>query len=288
MVTASRTFKTIMKEEFEERCKRNSHYSLRAFARDLQISPSRISEIFADKMGLSRNNALKIAKKLGYSDSEIEIFLALVESEHGRGKRIKEKAKERLTELKTDPAYNTIQLDTFKVISDWYHYAILELTYLKDFEYSASWISRRLGISETAAELALKRLIQLELLEEKNGTVLATEEFNASTSGIPSESLKKHHEQILDKAKSSVYGQTLDQRDLSAITLAIDSRRIPEAKELIKKFRREFNKLMTTSDQKDRVYCLAVQFFGLDDPTSNLSQSNNSVSSKPSHSRSSK
>ena len=267
MFKPDQTFKNVLKEEFEERCKRNPSYSLRAFARDLAISPSRLSEIFSNKKGLSARNALKISKKLGFTKDEIEVFTALVDSEHGRGKAAKERARVKLNAIKNQPGYQLIQLDTFKVISDWYHYAILELTYVKDFKSDVEWIAKRLGISATAAELAIKRLKQLDLLEEMDHRLRATDQFSASPSGIPSDALKKHHEQIVDKAKAAVYGQSIDERDLSALTLAIDSRKIPEAKALIKKFRHDFNRIMSEVPETDRVYCLAIQFFGLDQLT---------------------
>ena len=264
MIEAKGSFQTILKDEFEKRCQRNSNYSLRAFARDIDLSPSRVSEIFSEKMGLSSANALKVAKNLAFNKHETEIFLALVDSECARGKFNKETAKSKLKKLRTAPVYTSLQGSHFKVISEWHHYAILELTYLKDFQSDYAWIAKRLGISKTAAELAIKRLADLELIEEKDGVFKAVDDFTASPNEIPSESLKKHHEQILDKAKASVYGQSIEQRDLSAITLAVDKNKIPEAKALIKKFRREFNQLMNDSTEKDRVYCLAVQFFGLD------------------------
>src|SRR5438128_1427996 len=92
----SSDYKTILKEELAARCRQNPRYSLRAFARDLKIAPSRLSEILNGKQGLSRPAADKIARALGYGASEIERFCDLVESVHARSKRDRDSARVRL------------------------------------------------------------------------------------------------------------------------------------------------------------------------------------------------
>ena len=51
------------------------------------------------------------------------------------------------------PEYQQLQMDTFRVISDWYHFGILELTYLKSFKSDPRWIAKALGITEIEAVL---------------------------------------------------------------------------------------------------------------------------------------
>ena len=50
--------------EFSKRKLRNETYSLRAFARDLGVSASRLSEILSGKLGISEKTAETIASKL--------------------------------------------------------------------------------------------------------------------------------------------------------------------------------------------------------------------------------
>ena len=58
------SYQDILKAELEKRQRANARYSLRAFARDLGVSPSNLSEILQRKAGLSRIKAQEIAKKL--------------------------------------------------------------------------------------------------------------------------------------------------------------------------------------------------------------------------------
>ena len=54
-----------------------------------------------------------------------------------------------------------MSIDKFSVISEWYHYAILELTYVSGFKADYKWIARKLSITVEEAKVAIERLIRL-------------------------------------------------------------------------------------------------------------------------------
>jgi uncharacterized protein (TIGR02147 family) len=236
---------------------------LRAFARDMELAPSRLSEIFNGKQGLSRQAAEKVAEKLGYSDSESTHFCDLVASLHARSHAERELAKVRLVRHRSDSETMRLKVDTFHMISDWYHLAILELTSLKFFVSDNKWIAKSLGISEVEAQTAIDRLERLGFIEWRDGKIISTENRTFTPGGIDSESIKKFHKQILEKAIDSIYLQPLAQREQSALVIGIDSKKLPLAKEKIKEFWREFCKDIDSTEQKDNLYCLTIQFFSL-------------------------
>jgi uncharacterized protein (TIGR02147 family) len=256
-------YRDLLREELATRCQVNARYSLRAFARDLAIAPSRLSEILNGKQGLSRPAAAKMAIKLGYSESETELFCDLVASQHSRSKSDREVAQIRLKKHQNDAQTLRIKADTFQLISEWYHLAILELTNLSSFNSAPEWIARALGISEPEVVQALARLERLGFIEQKNGTILPVENRTSTPGGIDSESIKKFHRQILQKAINAIVMQPLDQRELSAFIISISLKQLPAAKEKIRGFWREFCTEMDKSREKDSVYCLSMQFFNL-------------------------
>jgi uncharacterized protein (TIGR02147 family) len=258
-------YRNILKEELESRFQRNSHYSLRAFARDLGVSPARLSDSLAGRAGFSTTVADQIAKKLGFGKEEREYFCTLVEMNHARSKSQRAAAAEKLQSLKSNVSsdYQQVQIDSFKVISDWHHFAILELTAIDGFKSEAQWIADQLEISVFSVEQAIERLIRLDLLEKKKDVLVATEARTASPSGIPSDAIKKFHTQVLEKAMNAIQVQGVDERDFSTTFMSIDRSRIPEAKEKIKKFRREFSQEFANSSKKENVYCFSTQFFNL-------------------------
>lgn len=254
-------YRTILKIELEERCRQNPRYSLRAFARDLEVSPGTLSEVFAGKHGLSRRAADTIARRLGYSEAEREAFCDLVESVGSRSETRRTLARVRLEKNTVEPKYQNLQMDAFNVISDWHHYAILELTYLDQFESNLKWIASTLGIQEAVASLAIERLKRLGMIEEKKGALNAVEDFTASPDGIPSRSLKNFHRQVLEKAVAAIQVQPVSERNFSATIMAIDRTKINDVKASIKTFQRSISKQMSESKKKNSVYCLSVQFF---------------------------
>jgi len=63
-MSSSIDYREILRFQFHLRRLRNPRYSLRAFARDCKISPSRISEVFNQHNHLSIGSGLKIAEYL--------------------------------------------------------------------------------------------------------------------------------------------------------------------------------------------------------------------------------
>ena len=82
----TRDYRDLLASEYEERCRRNSHYSLRAFARDLNLGAPRLSDVLNYKSGLSKEASAKIAERLGYNEEEKSFFCTLVESQHARSR----------------------------------------------------------------------------------------------------------------------------------------------------------------------------------------------------------
>ena len=263
-VTSIMDYRMILKEELDSRCEQNPHYSLRAFARDLNLSPSRLSEILNRKQGLSRKAAAKIAEFLGFSGDEKEYFCDLVTSQHARSKNEREVAKIRLMKNQAEAdEYYQLQLDTFKVIADWYHVGILELIKLDDFVEDSKWIAKRLRITPIQAELAIERLLRVNLLERSEGKLIVKQNTGLLKGGMPSESIKKFHRQILNKAIEALVLQSIEEREFSVNILAIDKDDIDEAKNQIRKFQQKFCSNIKNKEKKDSLYCLSIQFFNL-------------------------
>lgn len=256
------TYRNFLLQEFESRSSRNARYSLRAFARDIALSPSSLSLVLSGKQGLSRVAATRISGKLGLAGEEGAWFLDLVEAEHGRTESARRLARIRLR--KQDSAGMALSLELFRAISDWHHLAILELTELEGFESSPRWIARALGINARVARAAVARLRKLGLLEEgADGRLRQTEGFLATPSGVPSEAIKSFHRQILAKAEAALLTQPVEERDFSALIFPMRRSELEWAKGRLKEFRREVTERLEQAPAKDRIYCLSMQLFGL-------------------------
>jgi uncharacterized protein (TIGR02147 family) len=255
------TYHDLLREEFDRRRQVNSAYSLRAFARDLGISAPRLSQVLSRKQGLSIEAARALSKKLRISESERDWFCDSVGALHARSRSQRSRHEEKFQQYRQlAQAYSELQLEYFKVISDWYHFAILELTHLSDFKSDPDWIAERLGISPLEASEAIARMKGLELLGEENGRLVDRFRSLQTENDVPSSALKKFHSQLIQKALSAMYEQDVQEREISSSILSIRRDRLPEFKQKIRKFMREFNSEPEESQGKDAVFCLSLQF----------------------------
>jgi uncharacterized protein (TIGR02147 family) len=121
--------------------------------------------------------------------AEREHFVLMVDGTHARSRARREAAAGDLAKLRAEnqASAQTLGLDAFHLIADWYHYAILELCTCEDFEPRAEWVAERLGITANETELALERLQRLGLLEITKGRWKTRDDVTLSPAGVPSE-----------------------------------------------------------------------------------------------------
>ena len=78
--------------------------------------------------------AFKMAVKLELTETETQYLCLLVQLEQEKDPEFREELSKRLNALNPTRKSHDLTADLFKIISDWYHYAILELTYLAGFK----------------------------------------------------------------------------------------------------------------------------------------------------------
>jgi uncharacterized protein (TIGR02147 family) len=254
-------YKKCLQEELSRRCEKNPNYSLRAFAKACSVSPGELSQILSGKRIPSYKVAQKIMASLDLAPQEENQFLSsLAEKHRKRGLR---RLSPIFRQTKSMPVPKEISLDLFRVIGDWYHYAALMLTYIEGFNPNPKWIASQLSITELEAKLAIERLITVGLLEEKNGTLVATEgHFTTADKHITTPALKRHTKQSLEKAIYSLENDSIDVRSMTYMTMAIDPKKIEKAKKLVEEFTNKMSELLESS-RRTQVYEFGVYLYPL-------------------------
>ncbi len=261
-----RNYRTILRKILAERVGANPRYSMRAFAKSLDLAPARLSLVLAGKQGLSRTSALAISNKLELAAREKEFFIASAIATDGRSRSERVRAQGVLQTLATGPAAQVaLEEHEFALIADWQHFAVLELMQTKGFRGDPTWIARRLGLTKFEVTQTLARLEELGYIAREDSGIRLIKSDVTTTKDVPSEAIRKFNRQILDKAKTAITMQSVLERDVSTLTVGIRKRDLPKYKELIKNFRREFNAIATAtpSSARDEVYVLSAQFFKL-------------------------
>lgn len=243
-------FRSLLQETLVNRCKTNPAYSLRAFAKQLGLEPSFLSKLISGKRSSTPNVIKKVTTILGLDPVEVEAYLASAEKMKGQ--------------KDTKLAYKDLAIDHFAMIADWYHYAILEITHVEGFKSDADWISQKLGINKIQAQDALERLERLEMLtKDEKGQYRNTSGSNTTISSeFTAAAFKKLQKQILLQALDALENIPFEARDQSSITMAINPELLPEAKNRIKKFRRELCAFLEDSGRpRKQVYQLSTSLF---------------------------
>lgn len=230
---------------------RNPGFSMRAYAKKIGIPQSAVSEIVGKRRKVTAKMATKILRGLDFAPAQISEVVSKFDSEI------------EVPQNKSS-CFRPLDMDSFRLISEWYHFAILSLTETKSFKSNTGWMARRLGISESLVQSAVERLIRLEMLrvDAKTKKLIPTGVQYQFDPGIATPALKKACRENLELSNSALDWTNYDQRDFTAITFCFDPKKMVEAKRMIKSFRRKFCTLME-SGTKTEVYKLCLQLFPL-------------------------
>lgn len=256
-------YRDVLKEYLSRRCEHNPRYSLRALARDLQMSPSRLSEALNGKAGISAASARKITERLGLGNQESQYFYLLVQKEHARCRHIRKKAAEEIEGFTGISKKARINLDQFQVVAEWYHMAILECFSLPDFEPKLEWFAKKLDLPLMTVEQAFKRLFRVGLVELRGTFFVPADTQTVYESGPASEAVRNFHRQVLEKAIKALDTQSVEERDFQNLIVAIDPEELPRYRERIRKFWGELSQMAEANPKKEKVYSLSISLFNL-------------------------
>jgi uncharacterized protein (TIGR02147 family) len=164
----------VLNHEYQKRNHRST-YSLRAFARDLDVSPSALSRIMKGTRGISSLKARSLAKKLKLNEPDEKKFLRLAELEFARSPQLKQNAQIKLETLNEE--HFSLPTDQYEIIANWHGFAILSLLETKHLRQDTKWIARRLGITPEQTEHAIALLLRFGLLKKVNAKLKTSGKF---------------------------------------------------------------------------------------------------------------
>jgi uncharacterized protein (TIGR02147 family) len=254
-------YKNILKEELSKRCERNASYSIRSFAKSLELDAGALSRILSGKQIPSMKVVERLLSKLDLSHEQKEVFLkSVAEVQRQRGLQRLAPAFKR---IEGRLAQKDLSIDLYRVIADWYHVAILEMTLTKNFQSNVISIAKQLGISRTETKLALERLLDLGLLKLERGRLIKTDvQLSTTDKHLTTPALRKNQKQFLEKAIASLDQDPIEKRSHTSMTMAIDPSKMNQAKKLIRDFNKSMCELLESGEQK-QVYNLQIALYPL-------------------------
>jgi uncharacterized protein (TIGR02147 family) len=237
----------ILLKKFEEGKQRNARWSQRAFAKRLGLSSGALSEIMKGKRVLSLQAKKKLAGRLQLSPQEQVEFFDEEMPDHLRVKRLE---------------YVRLSSDQFHLISDWWHYGILNLLNTKGFKPLPAFISQRLGLPLKTVTEAWERLMRLGHLEKSGAKIVRKYPRIETSDGLFDLSIRRAHLEDLKMIEKSLLENPIEIRDHTSLTLTVNKKDLTRAKELIRIFQDQFSEEIEKTPGEE-VYRLSISLFPL-------------------------
>jgi len=222
------------------------------------MHPSTLTLVLQEKRPLPQKNLKYILEHLEMSPTEESIF-----SESLSKKRSK------LDQIEISNQYMNrfiLEESNYKVLAEWEHYAVITLMETEGFSSTEEHISKRLNIEISRVKVVLKNLEIAKLISiSQEGELKILKGPLRTTEDISSKALRVSHKETLDMSKNKLDEVEVELRDFSSMTIAVDPKKIPDAKAIIREFRKKMASLLRDGD-KTEVYQMAIQLYPLTGP----------------------
>lgn len=237
----------LLNQEFLNRRNKNPNFSLRSFAKWLQISPAQLSQMMTGKRTITLKSLKKISDRLALSPVEKKKLMESFLNE------------KKWSEPTTSKKLLNLEEDQFRLIADWFHFAILSLTQIKGAQANPLWIARRLGISIEQASQALLRLERMKIIQTKPIFKQISPPFEV-VSSVPSEAIRKYHRQNLGLALEKIDTVPVNLREYQSISIPLNPNQVKVLKKNIDELLNQASELSNRKEATE-VYSMSVQLF---------------------------
>lgn len=244
------TYQTVLRDELEYRKSRNPGYSLRAFARDLAMAPSSLTEVLGGTKGISLPKARKLARKLGLREDLREVFVLSARAQHARATVDRETATQQLVEL---AERDRPTVPRTRTMVGWVSEAVLKLSERRGAELDPGSLAARLQVPVDRVRFALRYLARLGFLRD-------TPPSRAFLAYLgEGRRLNVDYEQILDLARRAHREPPTD-ATFAHEPLLLDAAGVRKARRLLERCIDDIQRLETTST-KARLHYFTAQIF---------------------------
>ncbi|MGZ3770586.1 MAG: DUF4423 domain-containing protein [Bdellovibrio sp.] len=258
-------YSDLLFSELKRRINKNKKYSLRSFARDLDISPSFMSRILRKETSLSLKKGEILLKKIKWSEVKSELFILLINYHNCSGGTAKQVLESQLVEKikKSEQEIFNLNREHHFLLSQWFHFAIIELTLLPSFKSSPRWIAERLKITVPEVEESIKRMLLLGILQY-DGNILKRCHSSYWIGNYSSKDIRAFHANHLSLAAKALEKQKMEERYFIGSTFPVDVSSLPKIESLIKEFHKKILAI-SESANSNQIYHMAVQLYRLDE-----------------------
>lgn len=248
-----------LKEHFEKSKGLNKSFSLRSFAKFLDLPHGSLSQFLAGKRNLSPPTLRTLVEKLTSSPEERKDLLEIVNRKEIE--RLRSESKQSST---SNYDSQTLSNEEFNSIDEWYVYAVRTVLSLSTAQSDVGWVAQELGIEPSAVERALRTLFRLKLIKlNSDGKIVRTKKHIKTPDGLKKKSeitpiLRKIHDQHIQHSLHSLHSHDASLRDITWMNIPTNPAKLNQARELIRKCQDDILALLE-DEETSVTYRLTVQ-----------------------------
>jgi uncharacterized protein (TIGR02147 family) len=262
-------YRTFLVSHIQEMRTKNPRWSYGAWANRLGLKdPSSITKIVQGQREAGPEITEKFIQYFEFTEKQSQYFRDLVRLEKiRRDPRLSVLLMEKMGKEHPNAAVRILDDKAFSVISSWYCLPLREA--LRSRGEGAGQepeaLAKKFLFKVTPRELrqAIQSMLALGLLKrDADGRLEIAEGCLDTTEDVSSEAIKRFHEQMLSHAQSALRSVPAEDREITATTLLMSSKNMPRAKQLIRDFKHNLERLLE-EDSGDKVYQFQIQLFPL-------------------------
>lgn len=219
-------------------------FSYRSFARRAGLKSENYLKLVIDgQRKISTSLMASFIRGLQLKKTESEYFENLVLYTNAETLDEQQKYFDRMKMLRPSKISEALDDAKYDYFANWYSVVIRELIgegLAEDYQA----ISQRLRpkISEKEARQSVELLIKLGLVARRNGQLVSTDENISTAPEMISLALFKFHREMISNALLSLESDSMEDRDMTSVTMALPKEKMEELKEMIRKFRSQIIK----------------------------------------------
>lgn len=258
-------YRDYLKDFYEERKAIHSFFSYRYFGNKVGVDPSYLLKVLLKNRHLSEKSITRVISFCGLSDTEAEYFHTLVFFIKAKTQRESRFHFEKLLAIRNVNS-RLIEDWQYEYFCTWYHPVVRSILEYFDFKGDYALLGKQLSppISAKEARASVELLKALDLINcDEFGRYYLT--HNAVTTGDQWHSLaiSAFQEQTIRLSQESLERHDRSLRDISTITMNINSEDFEEIRNRITEFRHSIIAYAGECNNPDRTYQLNIQLFPL-------------------------
>jgi uncharacterized protein (TIGR02147 family) len=258
-------YRAFLQDFFNYKKSLRAGFSYRQFAGLVGLkSPNYLQLVIQGKRNLSETTAERLAEALKLNKTETQYFVSLVNLDNAVSPADKTKAEKHLYASSKKLLSKILPEDQQEVLSEWYHLLVRELVFLKDFEPSGEYISRKLNgiLSPVQAEASFRLLLRTQYLLQKDGRYQAADPILDTGLDVFHHSfMQEVHAKMLKAWSLKIHDLGLRHQELGVLNIPLPKKNIPELQERIRRFQDEiigWVESLQTAGEADKIVQLGT------------------------------